>query len=106
MIEATDGFDLLRLSTNVQIPAPVRRASVAGVFSIYAFVYPMIGSLAGQLTDRLIWLGSGMAGSGRTTHSSRRWSSATAGSTRPGWMARRAWSPTTRSFPDRKQPIA
>ena len=29
------------------------RASVAGVFSIYAFVYPLIGSIAGQLTDRL-----------------------------------------------------
>ena len=29
------------------------RASLAGVFSIYAFVYPLIGSVAGQLTDRL-----------------------------------------------------
>ena len=29
------------------------RASLAGVFSLYAFVYPLVGSLAGQLTDRL-----------------------------------------------------
>jgi sugar phosphate permease len=29
------------------------RASLAGVFSVYAFVYPLVGSLAGQLTDRL-----------------------------------------------------
>ena len=29
------------------------RASLAGVFSLYAFMYPMIGSLAGQLTDRV-----------------------------------------------------
>lgn len=29
------------------------RASLAGVFSIYAFMYPMVGSLAGQLTDRV-----------------------------------------------------
>ncbi len=28
------------------------RASLAGVFSIYAIVYPIVGSLAGQLTDR------------------------------------------------------
>jgi MFS family permease len=28
------------------------RASLAGVFSIYAFLYPLIGSVAGQLTDR------------------------------------------------------
>ena len=29
------------------------RASLAGVFSLYAFIYPLLGSLAGQLTDRL-----------------------------------------------------
>ena len=28
------------------------RASLAGVFSIYAIMYPVVGSLAGQLTDR------------------------------------------------------
>ena len=28
------------------------RASLAGVFSVYAFAYPALGSLAGQLTDR------------------------------------------------------
>jgi MFS family permease len=29
------------------------RARLAGIFSIYAFVYPTVGSLAGHLTDRL-----------------------------------------------------
>jgi len=29
------------------------RASIAGVFSIYAFMYATLGSLAGQLTDRI-----------------------------------------------------
>jgi MFS family permease len=29
------------------------RASLAGVFSVYAVMYPMVGSLAGQITDRL-----------------------------------------------------
>lgn len=29
------------------------RASLAGVFSTYAFMYPLVGSVAGRLTDRL-----------------------------------------------------